>query len=422
MGAGASSRKGKTGDGLEESDAVLLLLAKHVESGGLVNGTTKVWDLLASLSVEELPSNQEELVCLDAAASAAASLGMMLEKGVISAPVVGGVSTGVEAAAGAPLGAAGEAGVPAVASGAEDATGAEEPAEAAAAGGGGVSGEGVGSLTITGVVDMADLVSAVVAWSEQDDGAGQVPDGGLELSSIVSCDTSTLMALSSTEKNFQIMDPGATIQEVMPLLSFDPIALSHCFSPSPPLLSASHHFSLIPQTSDLPCDAPHIPTRAFWHGPCPLRSVARAVFARPHSHGATVPFVLTITPAPFACRLHVPPPFRTPPSTSSSTPLPALSQSETFSSKAVGLLRDGEVAKVYILDTDGLSISKFITLATLCRFLLKLVQHTDLPADRTLKQMSIGLKPVRVHPPHAASTVWLKPPRPSPPRTLLLVS
>ena len=235
MGSGASSRKGKAGDEFDESDAVLLLLAKHVESGGLVNGTTKVWDLLASLSIEELPSNQEELVCLDAEASAAASLGMMLEKGVSSAPVVGGVLAGAEAAAGAPLGAAGEAGVPAVASGAEDATGTAEPAEAAAAGVAGVSGEGGGPQTISGVVDMADLVSAVVAWSEQDDGGGQVPDGGLELSSIVSCDTSTLMALSSTEKNFQIMDPGATIQEVMLLLPLGPIALSRCLSPSPPL-------------------------------------------------------------------------------------------------------------------------------------------------------------------------------------------
>lgn len=163
----------------------------------------------------------------------------------------------------------------------------------------------------------------------------------------------------------------------------------------------------------------------FWRWPCPLRSATRAVFACPHSpvatlhranhHTRSLCLLFPITP-------HVPPLSHLIPPPHPLTPLPHLASIRKRSSQAVGLLRDGEVAKVYILDTDGLSISKFITLATLCRFLLKLVQHTDLPADRTLKQMSIGLKPVRVHPPRVAPTVWLKGPRPRPPRTLLLVS
>lgn len=58
------------------------------------------------------------------------------------------------------------------------------------------------------------------------------------------------------------------------------------------------------------------------------------------------------------------------------------------------MLREGDVVKVYIWNEQRTAPAKFVTLRSLASFLLNLVRITDLPGDRTLKQLSIGLKPV----------------------------
>ena len=61
----------------------------------------------------------------------------------------------------------------------------------------------------------------------------------------------------------------------------------------------------------------------------------------------------------------------------------------------MGLLQEGVAFKVCIWDEREKQLVKFVTMPSLAGFMLKLTQLTHLAEGKTLKQMNIGLKPVR---------------------------
>ena len=181
MGAGASTtpKKSKSGSITLEDGGVAAKLAKLQHAGHIRNGETKVLELMQHMTIAELPSNN--LVVLEGGSPATASVEQMLAQGACSAPVIGAAADSAD-----------------------------------------------GKKDIVGVVDMADVGSGIVSHTERVNASaaaaakgsavaaagGSAAAGKMDLAAVAPGDTSNLMSLSRTDKEFRAVESNAAVLEV----------------------------------------------------------------------------------------------------------------------------------------------------------------------------------------------------------------